>query len=186
MLMQKSPLLLLPLTLVPLVLLLHLLLPMSRALCPSSWIVIIIYYGALSLNLCFSVMISWDSLTAPTSAQRNTNETKIRIIPPPLILSFKLGFDKIRISLVGYMRHFLSTSYLKLLVCKTSWDVWTTIEQHFASLSSVYIIKLKRQLQNLPKGNLSITDYLLKHKTIVDELAVVGHLVDESDQVTHI
>lgn len=31
-----------------------------------------------------------------------------------------------------------------------------------------------------------ITNYLLKHKTIVDELCVVRHFIDKSDKVTHI
>lgn len=54
------------------------------------------------------------------------------------------------------------------------------------SLSCAHVIELKRQLQNLQKGNFSITDYLLRHKTIVDELSAAGHFIDESDQVTRI
>lgn len=46
--------------------------------------------------------------------------------------------------------------------------------------------ELKCQPHDLQKGNLFITDYLLKHKTIVDGLSTVGHFVDESNQVTHI
>lgn len=53
-------------------------------------------------------------------------------------------------------------------------------------MSRVHNIELKRQLQNLQKGNLSITNYLLKHKSIVDELCAMGQFVDETDQATHI
>lgn len=60
------------------------------------------------------------------------------------------------------------------------------IEQRFAPLSRARTIKLKRQLQNIQKGNLSITDYLLKIKTIIDELSAIGHFADESNQVTYI
>ena len=45
---------------------------------------------------------------------------------------------------------------------------------------------MKRQLQNTQKGNLSISDYLLKIKKVVDELSTVGHSVEECDQITHI
>lgn len=60
--------------------------------------------------------------------------------------------------------------------------VWRCIEQRFASVSRSHTIELRRQLQNLKKGNLSISDYLLKIKSIVDELSITGHHVDASDQ----
>lgn len=59
--------------------------------------------------------------------------------------------------------------------------IWTAIEQRFVSLSLSHTIELRRQLQNIQKGNLSISDYLLKIKTIVDELSAVGQVVNESD-----
>ena len=45
---------------------------------------------------------------------------------------------------------------------------------------------MKRQLQNILKGNLSISDYLLRTKTVIDDLIAVGHFVEESDQINHI
>lgn len=90
-------------------------------------------------------------------------------------------------NLLSWIRATLSEHVLSQVVSLcASRDVWTAIEQCFASLSHAHIIKLKGQLQNLQKGNLSITDYLQNHKTIVDELCANGHFIDESDQVTHI
>lgn len=68
----------------------------------------------------------------------------------------------------------------------TSRPVWIANEFQFASLSRVHTIELRRQLQNVQKGNLTICDYLLKIKIISDELSAMGHSIDESDQVTHI
>lgn len=68
----------------------------------------------------------------------------------------------------------------------TSQAVWRCIEQRFASVSRAHTIELRRQLQNLKKGNLSISNDLLKIKSIVDELSIIDHHVDASDQVTHI
>lgn len=90
-------------------------------------------------------------------------------------------------NLLSWIRATLSEHILSYVVgLGTSRDVRNAIEYCFASLSRAHTIKLKRQLQNLHKGNLTITYYLLKHKTIVDELCAVGHFVNESDQVTHI
>lgn len=61
---------------------------------------------------------------------------------------------------------------------RTSRAVHVPIEQRFASLYRSHTIKLKRQLQNTKKGNLSMSDYLLKIKTIADELYAVGHFAD--------
>lgn len=69
---------------------------------------------------------------------------------------------------------------------RTFQTVWNAIEQRFVPISRVHTIELKRQLQNLQEGNLSITDCLLRHKSIVDELSAIGHFVDEFDHVTNI
>lgn len=90
-------------------------------------------------------------------------------------------------NLLSWLRATLSEHVLSQVVgLRTSRAVWTTIEQRFASLSRTHTIELKRQLQNLKKGNLSISDYMLKHKNIIDELSTIGHFINESDQVTHI
>ncbi|RWR76373.1 putative polyprotein [Cinnamomum micranthum f. kanehirae] len=69
-------------------------------------------------------------------------------------------------NLLSWIRATLSEHVLSQVIgLRTSRAAWVAIEQRFASLSRAHTIELKRQLQNLQK---------------------VGHLVDESDQVTHI
>ena len=41
--------------------------------------------------------------------------------------------------------------------------------------------RVEASTPNIQKGNLSIFDYLLKIKTIVDELSAVGHSAEECD-----
>lgn len=63
-------------------------------------------------------------------------------------------------NLLSWIRATLSEYVLLQVVgLRTSHDVWHAIEQHFASLSHAHAIELKRQLPNLPKRNLPITDY---------------------------
>lgn len=47
-------------------------------------------------------------------------------------------------------------------------------------------MNLKLQLQTLNKGNLYVTDYLVKMKAICDTLVACGRPVPEEDQVLYI
>ncbi|KAF6158543.1 hypothetical protein GIB67_040057 [Kingdonia uniflora] len=47
-------------------------------------------------------------------------------------------------------------------------------------------MQLKQQLQQQRKESLSISEYLLKIKGIVDQLASIGKVVDEKDLILHV
>ena len=67
-----------------------------------------------------------------------------------------------------------SEDLISLVVgCSTSKDVWGTLAQAFASLSQTYILKLHMDLQK-PQGDMALTDYRQRLKTISDELSVIG------------
>ncbi|KAJ8624154.1 hypothetical protein MRB53_032684 [Persea americana] len=118
----------------------------------------------------------------PEKYQRDKDEKVISMIDPAI-----LNWNRQDQNLLSWIHATLSEHVLSQVVSlRTSHAVWTAIERHFASLYLVHTIELKRQLQSLQKGSLSITNYLLKHKITVDELSAIGHFVDESDQVTHI
>ncbi|OVA09277.1 hypothetical protein BVC80_8359g5 [Macleaya cordata] len=56
----------------------------------------------------------------------------------------------------------------------TSHGVWMALENQYASRSQAHLIQLQRELQTIRKGNLSMNDYLLHAKKIVDSLAAYG------------
>lgn len=63
---------------------------------------------------------------------------------------------------------------------------FNAITQLFAAQSSARVMNLKIQLQTLKKGSLSMKDYLLKVKSICDNLAACGCPVSREDQVLFI
>ncbi|KAL8127329.1 hypothetical protein AgCh_014300 [Apium graveolens] len=64
---------------------------------------------------------------------------------------------------------------------KTSRDIWVALETHYASQSLAEQMRLRRSLQHIRKGNLSMQEYLLKVKRLSDSLAAAGTVVPETD-----
>ncbi|XP_020264107.1 uncharacterized protein LOC109840022 [Asparagus officinalis] len=56
----------------------------------------------------------------------------------------------------------------------TSHEVWQALHQAFGSPSHTRILQLHTQLQNLQKGDSSVSSYLSKAKYLADELAAAG------------
>lgn len=65
--------------------------------------------------------------------------------------------------------------------CKTSHEVWYTLEKRFTSLSRSHIHQLKNKLHSIVKASSSMGEYLLQIKEIIDQLALVGSLIDDED-----
>ncbi|KAL5767206.1 hypothetical protein ACOSP7_013792 [Xanthoceras sorbifolium] len=59
----------------------------------------------------------------------------------------------------------------ELVGCYTSGHDWITIERLFISQSRANKLQLKVQLQTLGKGGITMSEYLLKKKSIFDALA---------------
>ncbi|KAF3787113.1 Retrovirus-related Pol polyprotein from transposon TNT 1-94 [Nymphaea thermarum] len=65
-------------------------------------------------------------------------------------------------------------------------DVWTTLQDAYAAQSRARILQLKEQLQNLRKGNKSISQFVQKARSIAHHLKVAGKKVEEEDLILHI
>lgn len=89
-----------------------------------------------------------------------------------LILSWLL--NSISESMFGHVVH-----------CPSSLDLWNTLAQIYTS-SKARILQLRSQLQSLKKGNLSVHEYILKMKQIVDGLSSAGQLLSDDDLVLYI
>lgn len=64
--------------------------------------------------------------------------------------------------------------------------MWLILEGSFASHSSAKNIQYKSELSNIKNGTVSITEYVMRIKDIVRELAACGYTVSETDQVCSI
>ena len=56
----------------------------------------------------------------------------------------------------------------------TSHEVGTTLNRLFSSQSQARILRIRYQLSTLQRGNLSISDYYQRAKTLADTLAAIG------------
>ncbi|KAL5727823.1 hypothetical protein ACHQM5_000970 [Ranunculus cassubicifolius] len=70
--------------------------------------------------------------------------------------------------------------------CTSSKSVWDVLNKRFASKSRSQVIQLKTRLQNLKKGDKSITEYLNSVKEISDLLAASGSIVNDGDLLVYI
>ena len=76
----------------------------------------------------------------------------------------------------------LSTEVLHLVVdCKTSQEIWTTLETALASPSNSRIMQLHSAFQDLRQHDDSASTYLQKAKALFDELAAAGRPISMAE-----
>lgn len=71
----------------------------------------------------------------------------------------------------------------RLINCDTASQVWSTIESYFSQQIRAKVSQYKLQLQNQKKGSLTMNEYLLKIRTCVDLLALVGHKLEAKSHI---
>jgi gag-polypeptide of LTR copia-type len=85
----------------------------------------------------------------------------------------------------AWVRSSLSDSILaQVMSYKTCEELWLALESFFSSNSRARLQELKRQLQNMKKGDSNCTDYLLKIRQLADELSFIRNPVSDDDLVT--
>ena len=66
-----------------------------------------------------------------------------------------------------------------IVQCKTTIEVWSTFDCLFFVNSKSQVQHLQNKLQEASKGSLSIADYFLQMKKIVDTLSTIGPITDD-------
>ena len=66
---------------------------------------------------------------------------------------------------------------------QTSNAVWTTLEKFFSASSKTRIMHVRVAFQTIGKGSLSIMEYILKLKTLTNNLAAIREPLAERDQI---
>ncbi|KAL5775026.1 hypothetical protein ACOSP7_012583 [Xanthoceras sorbifolium] len=95
-----------------------------------------------------------------------------------------LNWKKIDQLLVSWLFSTLSPSVLgQVTSCVTACEVWSLLVKLYSTHSMARIMHIRSQLQNLKKGALSITEFVVKMKGIVDSLTAAGGLGQEFDPV---
>ncbi|KAK6153660.1 hypothetical protein DH2020_013299 [Rehmannia glutinosa] len=70
--------------------------------------------------------------------------------------------------------------------CTTSSEIWSVFETLFRSQSRARISHLRAQLLNTKKSDLSIEEYVLKMRGIVDNLLAAGQDISDDDLIMYI
>ena len=68
----------------------------------------------------------------------------------------------------------------------TASEIWTALEKIFSAASKARIMQLRFQLQTTKKRGLSMMEYLLKIKSIVDNLLAIGENITEQDRILYL
>ena len=67
--------------------------------------------------------------------------------------------------------------------CTNAKDAWDTLVKLYGTTTLARKMQLKQELSNVKKGNLSINDYVLKVRNIVEKLGSIGVAVEDEDMV---
>ncbi|KAL5764660.1 hypothetical protein ACOSQ2_017254 [Xanthoceras sorbifolium] len=70
--------------------------------------------------------------------------------------------------------------------CVTSYEVWHVLENLFAQQSMAKVLTLKEELQNITKGSMKISDFVLKVKSLGDGLKAEMEDLQMADEVVAI
>ncbi|CAH9139987.1 unnamed protein product, partial [Cuscuta epithymum] len=73
--------------------------------------------------------------------------------------------------------------HARVIHCKQSHQLWNEIQDFFRSNVIARTRQLKSELYNTGKGDRSISDYLLRIQTIIDNLILVGESVTTKDHI---
>ncbi|PKU85167.1 Retrovirus-related Pol polyprotein from transposon TNT 1-94 [Dendrobium catenatum] len=105
------------------------------------------------------------------------------IIPNPAFSHWNLTDQHLSSSLCST----ISASILPYVVNLDSTStIWSVLESRFQSMNRSKVIQLKNTLHNISIKNMSMTQYLSEIKTLVDQIAAAGSVVDNEDIILYI
>ena len=80
--------------------------------------------------------------------------------------------------LMSWLLSLMTESMLGHVIrCRIAADIWRTLEQLFNTNSKARLLQLRFLLQITKKGAMSIEEYMLKMKNIIESLLVVGQVI---------
>ncbi|KAJ3698209.1 hypothetical protein LUZ61_001914 [Rhynchospora tenuis] len=89
--------------------------------------------------------------------------------------------------LLGWIRSSLTEEIQSQMVsCTTSAELWSSLQNSFASTSKARMLDLKRQIQHTSRGSSTCSEYLLKMRKLADELAFIGAPIPDEELISNI
>ncbi|KAL5800685.1 hypothetical protein ACOSQ3_032317 [Xanthoceras sorbifolium] len=91
-------------------------------------------------------------------------------------------WKKIDQLLICWLRSTLSSTVIgHVTCCVTSHEIWTVIERLYSQYYLAKIMQIRSQIQGTKKGSMTITECVLKLRTLADSLAAFGYPMSERD-----
>lgn len=86
--------------------------------------------------------------------------------------------------LVSWLLSSMTEGILTRMVgAESAHQIWSKLNLYFAAQNRAKVSQFKLILQNTKKGSLTINEYLLKVKNVIDKLASVGHQLTDTDHI---
>lgn len=119
----------------------------------------------------------------PAEVIRSAEESSSTLIMNPEFTNWKRQDKLITSWLLGSMSEEILS---QMLECETAKEVWIILDNIFSSRNLARVMQLKSKLENMKKVNLTLKEYFLKVKNIVDSLNAAGKKIPKEDHVMHL
>ncbi|KAJ4720471.1 Retrovirus-related Pol polyprotein from transposon TNT 1-94 [Melia azedarach] len=73
-----------------------------------------------------------------------------------------------------------------VMECKSSLDLWTTLQKHFSAQTIARTMQLRGDIHNTKKEGMSMNDYYFKMKSLVEDLRCAGNMVSDDELVLYL
>ncbi|KAL5844408.1 hypothetical protein ACOSQ4_010366 [Xanthoceras sorbifolium] len=70
--------------------------------------------------------------------------------------------------------------------CSTACEIWSVLEKLFSQYSLAKILQIRSQIQSIKKGSLTISEYVLKMRGLVDSLSAAGQPMSDRDLLLNV
>ena len=125
-----------------------------------------------------------NSDAAPPKTVEITKADKTTALEPNPLYGPWIAKDQ---QVLSYLLNSMSPEILAQVVGKDStYELWTTVNNLFASQSQSRITNLRIAITNTKKGTMSSSAYMAKMKSLGDELAAAGRPVSDPEMVDYI
>ncbi|CAN6725826.1 unnamed protein product [Malus baccata var. baccata] len=98
------------------------------------------------------------------------------------IASAYIEWESMNMALLSLLLATLTDEAMEyVLGCRTAFEAWNSLVDRYASVSKSRVNHLKTELHTIQKGTDSVDKYLLRLKTIRDQLTAAGELISDND-----
>lgn len=93
-------------------------------------------------------------------------------------------WEAINFALLSLLIATLSDDAIEYVIgCKTASEAWNNLEERFVSVSKTGVNHLKTELHTIQKGSDAMDKYLLRLKSLRDQLTAAGEFISDNDVI---